>query len=157
MAAEISSPATYLVFFITRRKHFTKFCLKTTATKCKFIDLYLVFPTNSYKRCNFTGTRDEPLRTSAWEASYLTVPLSPLSIINTVDVQGGDVLNNIFFCENSLCARYIRNALVGMAYFSWQIFALHSHCIRISFVQSLRSKLGSAVGARQSISVSERC
>ena len=50
----------------------------------------------------------------------------------------------IYLCTNSLRARYIRNALVGMADFSWQC----SHYIRISVVYSLRLSLGSAVGVR---------
>ena len=70
----------------------------------------------------------------------LTVPLSPLSIINKVDIQGRCTEWNIF-CKNSLRARYIRNALVGMADFPWPIFALHSHfcCIFLVIVAGICS------------------
>ena len=52
MAAESSSPVTYLVFFIAGTKHFTKFCFKDNNNyklQSKFIDL-----TTQYKHSNFT-------------------------------------------------------------------------------------------------------
>ena len=52
MAAESSSSVTYLVFFVTGRKHFTKFYFKDNNNyklQSKFIDL-----TTQYKQSNFT-------------------------------------------------------------------------------------------------------
>ena len=54
MAAETSSPASYLVYYIVWREKLGKlswsfvWALRTTTTNCRvsFIDFYLVFPTN---------------------------------------------------------------------------------------------------------------
>ena len=52
MAAESSSPVTCLVFFITWRKHFTKFCFMDN-NKCKLQSKF-IDPTTQYKHSNFT-------------------------------------------------------------------------------------------------------
>ena len=56
----------------------------------------------------------------------------------------------VFLSRPMLRARYIRNALVRMAYFSWPIFALHSLfcCIFLAIVAGIKIILVQLVGAR---------
>ena len=60
--------------------------------------------------------------------------------MNKVDIKGRCIEWYTFY-KNSLRARYIRNALVGMAYSSWPIFALHSNfpCIFVAIVAGICS------------------